>query len=202
MRILFGQKLLFGMLFLCLLWPGFSQAQEGFYLHIGPAGLFQLGGNNRDFRPGAGVQTTFGYNWESLGLRGRALVTSWDDDFPSGGVDEGVEMVLFGVDLKLFLLAFAGYSDLPFKPYLLAGTGAYFLTEGSNEIDNDNASGIGGNLGIGFDWLILEALSVGLENDYHFVGLIEDNTSSFGSTGDNGFGLFFTSLVGKLTFHF
>jgi len=189
-----------GFFFFFLISPAW--AEIGPYLQIGPAGMIHFSGASRNFDPGPGFQLSFGYDWEKFGWRSRLLMTSHDDTVPFGGVDQGVESFIFTFDMKLYLLAFAGKPESPFQPYLLGGVGTYILTEGSSEFENDSAAGAGGNLGIGFDWRIMESISLGIENDYHFIGFIEESTDNFGINYGNGFALYFSSLVGTITFHF
>ena len=91
--------------------------------------------------------------------------------------------------------------DNPFQPYIFGGVGTYFLTEGSNNADNDNASGVGGDVGYGFDYRIIEYISLGLENNFHFLATVEDqgNGTFF---DDNTFDSQFVTLLGNITFHF
>jgi hypothetical protein len=195
-------KVLAGIILLLALPASRAYARPGPFAEIGPIGLFQIGGNERDFEPGVGAQFAMGYGWEKISLQGRMIVATQDDEIPNGGVDEGVEMVTFGGDMKLFFLPFMGLSDYPLQPYFMCGGAMYFLTEGSVDVDDDNASGLGGNLGFGVDWQVFEALSLGLENGYHFISLLEDTQSGFTWESDNNFALYFTTLAGRILFTF
>jgi len=190
-------KIIFGLTFLALLfYCQKSSAETGAYFSIGPVGLVQMGQGNRNFNAAPGVQFGGGYDWEKVGIRVRFLIGALEDVIPSGGVDSSVEFVNFGIDLKLYILDFVGYPEMPFRPYLVGGIGAYFLTEGSVN-DNDNASGGGIVFGFGVDYRIWEYISIGLENDFHIIGLIEDTPE-----GHNGFSLFYYTVIGVVTLHF
>lgn len=181
--------------------PALAQAEAGPYLQIGPAGIFQIGGENRDLEGAPAVQAILGYDWDRAGIRGRFLVASGEDDErPLGGRDTGVETVIATIEGRIFVM------DEPFRPYIVGGGGAYFLTEGSVE-DNDNASGVGGNFGFGIDYQVTDYLHLGIENGFHFVGFVEDEpprpTGPFEiDNAHNGFLVVFYTLGANIRFNF
>ena len=170
-----------------------SFAETGANFFIGPVGLVQMGGNNRDLGAGPGVTFGVGYDWEKVGVRGKFLIGALDD---TGGLDDSVEFFNFGADLKLYILDFIGHPESPLRPWALVGVGCYFLTEGSVE-DNDNATGVGVVFGFGLDYRAFEFLSFGFENNFHIIGLLEDAPG-----GDNGFAMYFYTVTGTVIFHF
>lgn len=201
-------KKIFGMVVGCVLFfaatTGHALTNEGFYLSPGISGVFQMGGENRDFEPGPGFQLDFGHRWQKVAWRAKFLVSFFDDEnIPFGGRDRHVGFVHFGTDVLLYPLEFTSMAGGDFQPYILGGFGPYFATEGNSEREDDNASGMGGNIGFGMDYQIAQEITLGMEHNFHFLGLIEEqNRGGFLFDDTNAFSLFFYSVTLHMGFHF
>ena len=96
------------------------------------------------------------------------------------------------IDFKFYFLK----NDSRFDPYALTGLGVYWLTEGSVN-DSSGGVGLGAQLGVGCDFYVAEAISVGVQGVFRSIGLITNLGTPSSSTA-----IFPFSLQGNVAFHF
>lgn len=168
-------------------------AGGNFTIGIGPVGNIFVVDANPELDPGVGGYVYFDYRWSpQFSTQFGVLVTTEDGRGISDG-DNGIEFLgIPTFDLKFYILKDPSRWD----PYGLIGMGVYAVTEGTTK-NGTTAVGIGADVGIGCDFYVTEALSLGLSTVFRSIGLINSI-----SGGNNGSSLFPVSLMGNIAYHF
>lgn len=185
------------MTILILLSPiGLAEARQGFGIALGPVGNIYLIDTTPVMDPGVGGAMSFQYRFhEQAAFETTFLMTSQDGDTDGRGTADDTGILFLGMpifDVKFFL--FSG--DPRWDPYIATGLGLYWLTEGDNS-NNTGGTGLGAQLGLGFDYYVSDILSLGFQGVYRSVAII----TSLG-TPSSSVAIFPYSLMGNVTFHF
>ncbi len=167
-----------------------AHARQGFSLGAMGLGNFFLtnGGPNLDIGPGGGL--LFDYRFNQRWSIETDLFFSFHDGEGNNAGDNN--MILLGVpsiELKFYLRG----QEAKIDPYVLAGLGFYVLTEGSVK-NNSGGFGLGGNIGIGSDFYVLDRLSLGIAIKFRPIALIQGNSASAG--------LINLGAIGNIAWHF
>ncbi len=169
------------------------EARQGFSIGLGPAGNIFLIDTIPVMDPGFGGHVFFDYRFHpQLAFSTSFLITTQD----GGNVSSGDNGILFlgmpTFDLKYYFLQ----NDPRFDPFVSAGLGLYWLTEGS--IGNSSGGlGLGAQLGVGFDFYLSDRVSLGFQGAFRSIGLITNFGTPSASTA-----IFPYSLLGNVAFHF
>ncbi len=170
-----------------------ASARRGFAIGLGPVGNIFLIDTIPVMNPGIGGYTYFQYRFaEQFAFQASFLITHQSGTNVSSG-DGGILFLgMPTLDLKYYFLT----GDPRFDPFVSIGTGLFILTEGSRS-DGTGGIGVGANLGVGFDYYVTEAVSVGFEGVFRTVGIISD----FGTPSSSS-AFFPYSLMANVAFHF
>lgn len=170
-----------------------AEARQGFAVGLGPAGNIFLIDTIPIMDPGFGGHVFFNYRFhEQFAFETSFLITTQDGTNVSSG-DNGI--LFLGMptfDFKYYFLK----NDPRFDPYAAVGVGLYWLTEGSVG-DSTGGVGLGAQLGVGFDYYITDAISLGFQGVFRSIGLITNFGTPSASTA-----IFPYSLLGNVAFHF
>lgn len=188
------QLFVLGFIFLFPFFNGLAQpsakqthAAGNYTIGMGPVGNIYLTDRRPEMDPGVGALIYFDYRW-SPELSTTATIMLLDEDGTNS--DQGQNHIIFlGIptfDVKYYFVANPSRWD----PFALAGIGYYVVTHGSN--GRGAASGLGAQLGTGFDYYITSRLSLGITGYFRSLALLGS-----GSTGS-----FPLSFDGRLGFHF
>ena len=164
-----------------------------FSVGLGPVGNIYVVDSNPQLDPGVGGYVYFDYRWSpQFSTQLGVVVTTQDGSGISNG-DNGIEFLgIPTFDLKFYIFSDPSRWD----PYGLIGMGVYAVTEGTNK-NGTTAVGIGANLGLGCDFYVTEAISVGLAGMFRSIGLIDSTNGA-----NNGTSLFPFSMMGNVAYHF
>ena len=170
-----------------------AEARQGFAIGMGPVGNIFLVDTIPIIDPGIGGPMFFNYRFaEQLAFQTGFMLTSQDGTNVSNG-DNGILFLgMPTVDLKYYFLK----NDPKFDPYISTGLGLYWLTEGSRG-DSTGGLGMGAQIGVGFDFYIADAVSLGFDGVFRSIGLITNLSTPSASTA-----IFPYSLMGNVAFHF
>jgi outer membrane protein with beta-barrel domain len=170
-----------------------AEARQGFAVGLGPAGNIFLIDTIPVLDPGFGGHVFFNYRFaEQFSFETSFLITTQDGTNVSKG-DNGI--LFLGMPTFDFKYYFRK-SNPAFDPYAAVGVGLYWLTEGS--IGNSTGGvGLGAQLGLGFDYYVTDAISLGFEGLFRSIGLITNFGTPSASTA-----IFPFSLLGNVAFHF
>ncbi len=164
-----------------------------FSVGLGPMGNVYVVDANPELSPGVGGYLYFDYRWSpQFSTQFGIDVTTQDGQGISKGNDGIVFLGIPTFDLKFYVLSDPSRWD----PYGLIGIGVYAVTEGSTP-NGTTAVGVGADVGLGTDFYITEAFSVGVQFVFRSIGLID-------STGgaNNGKSIFPFSMMGNIAYHF
>ncbi len=170
--------------------PKLVTAREGFSVGLQGMGNFFLTDSIPNLNAGPGGGIYFDYRFNQHWSIETDLFVSFHD---GKGISEGDDGALFlgvpTVELKFYPRSHEGRID----PYILAGLGIYVLTEG--DIDNNSGGvGVGGNLGVGTDFYIIDHLSIGIAVKFRPVALLQG--------GNTSTALINLGVLGNLAWHF
>lgn len=164
-----------------------SQSAGNYTVGIGPVGNFYLTSRSPEMNPGVGALVYFDYRWApELSTTATVMMLAQDGTGREGGQNSIVFLGIPTFDIKYFFITNPSRWD----PYALVGVGYYAVTHGSR--NQGVASGMGAQLGGGFDYYLTSRLSLGLNAYFRSIGLLGN-----GSTGN-----FPISLDGRFGFHF
>lgn len=175
---------------ICLLAAPTARAREGFSVGAQGLGNFFLTNSRPDLKIGPGGGLFFDYRFNQRWSIETDIFVSFHDGGGASTGDNG--MLLLGVptvELKFYPRSQEGTVE----PYLFAGLGIYVLTEGDIS-NNSGGVGVGGNLGAGVDFYVLDRLSLGLAFKFRPIALIQG--------GNNSAALINLGLVGNIAWHF
>jgi hypothetical protein len=174
--------------------PSQADARRGFAIGLGPVGNIFVIDTAPIMDPGVGGYTYFQYRFEEqLAFQANFMITTQDGDDSSGNSDSGVLFLgMPTIDLKFFLFR----DNAQWDPYISLGTGLYILTEGSRN-NGTGGVGMGASIGIGTDYYISPAISVGVEGVFRTIGIITDLDTPSGSAA-----IFPYGLNANIAFHF
>jgi len=176
--------------FSLLLLPRAGEARQGFSFGAQGLGNFFLTNSRPDLKIGPGFGLFFDYRFnQRWSIETDLFVSFHDGDGASTGDDNMLLLGVPTVELKFYPRSKENRID----PYLFAGLGVYVLTEGSIT-NNSGGVGVGGNLGAGVDFYILERFSLGIALKFRPIALIQG--------GNNSAALINLGLVGNLAWHF
>lgn len=170
-----------------------AAAGGNYTIGLGPVGNIFVVDANPELDPGVGGYLYFDYRWSpQFSTQFGVLVTTEDGRGISDG-DNGIEFLgIPTFDLKFYILKDPSRWD----PYGLIGMGVYAVTEGTTK-NGTTAVGIGADIGIGCDFYVTEALSLGLSTVFRSIGLINSISGD-----NNGSSLFPVSIMGNIAYHF
>ena len=164
-----------------------NHSAGNYTIGLGPVGNMYLTSRRPEMDPGVGALVYFDYRWSpELSTTTTIMLLAQD----GAGRDAGQNSIVFlGIptfDVKYYFVTNPSRWD----PFALAGVGYYVVTHGSR--GGGIASGMGAQLGTGFDYFLTSRFSLGLTSYFRSVALLGS-----GSTGNFPF-----SLDGRLGFHF
>lgn len=153
-------------------------------------GNFQIIDTFPQLNLGAGGGIAFEYRFnQHWGIQTSLSVFDHNGSGPQKG-DNGVLLLnVPSIDLKYYLLN----SEKKIDPYLRAGLGISVLTSGS-VANNSGGAGMGAVVGLGSDFYINDAFSLGVEVQFKTAGIIRGNSQSSA--------LLFLPVLGNFTYHF
>lgn len=167
-----------------------AQARHGFALSAFGGGLFSLTNTFPDLDIGAGgglaLDWRFNQRWA---LATRMSVFDHDGEEVSAGDKDMLFLNIPEALLKFHFFA----EENNFDPYACVGIGLGILTGGSQS-DNSGGAGLTATVGIGADYYLNEAFSLGLSTEFKTFGLIRSDSQSSA--------LIFISALGHVTWHF
>lgn len=164
-----------------------SQSAGNYTIGMGPIGNFYLTSRRPEMDPGVGALVYFDYRWApELSTTAAVMMLAQDGTGREEGQNSIVFMGIPTFDIKYYFITNPSRWD----PYALIGVGYYVVTHGSR--NQGVASGMGAQLGGGFDYYLASRLSIGLNTYFRSIGLLGN-----GSTGN-----FPISLDGRFGFHF
>lgn len=185
------KKILFSLAALsALAFSSQAQAREGWSVGLQGMGNFFLTDSDPDLKvgPGGGIAVDYRFN-QRWSIEADLFVSFHD----GGGISSGDNgMLLLGVptvELKFYPRS----QESTVEPYVFAGLGIYVLTEGDID-DNSGGVGVGGNLGAGVDFYVVNRLSLGFAVKFRPIALIQG--------GNNSAALIDLGLVGNIAWHF
>jgi hypothetical protein len=162
-----------------------SMALSGF-----GGGNFQIVNTFPDLDLGAGGGIAFEYRFnQHWGLQTSLSVF----DHNGSGAQKGDNGILVlnvpSIDLKYYLLG----DEKRIDPFLRAGLGLTVLT-GGNVSNNSGGAGMAAQIGIGSDFYLNDAFSLGVEVQFKTAGIIRGNSQSSA--------MIFLPVLGNFTYHF
>lgn len=141
-----------------------------------------------DIGGGGGIAWEYRFN-QHWGLQTSLSVFDHDGSGPEKG-DKGILVLnVPSIDLKYYLLS----DEKRFDPFLRAGIGLTVLTGGS-VANNSGGAGMAAQVGVGSDFYINDAFSLGLEIQFKTAGIIRGNSQSSA--------MIFLPVLGNFTYHF
>ena len=141
-----------------------------------------------DLGAGGGIAFEYRFN-QHWGIQTSLAVFDHNGSGPQKG-DNGILLLnVPSIDLKYYLLN----SEKKIDPYLRAGLGISVLTGGSVH-NNSGGAGMGAIVGLGSDFYINDAFSLGVEVQFKTAGIIRGNSQSSA--------LLFLPVLGNFTYHF
>ncbi|HKY63838.1 MAG TPA: outer membrane beta-barrel protein [bacterium] len=167
-----------------------SQAREGWSVGLQGMGNFFLTDSDPELKigPGGGIAVDYRFN-QRWSIEADLFVSFHDGTGISEGDDDMLLLGVPTVELKFYPRS----QEATVEPYVFAGLGIYVLTEG--DIDNDSGGvGVGGNLGAGVDFYVIDRLSLGFAVKFRPIALIQG--------GNNSAALIDLGLVGNVVWHF
>lgn len=141
-----------------------------------------------DLGAGGGIAFEYRFN-QHWGLQTSLSVFDHNGSGPQRGDNNILLLNVPSVDLKYYLLNDEKWID----PFLRAGIGISVLTGGS-AANNSGGAGMAAQVGLGSDFYINDAFSLGVEVQFKTAGIIRGNSQSSA--------LIFLPVLGNFTYHF
>ncbi len=153
-------------------------------------GNFQIINTFPELDLGAGGGIAFEYRFnQHWGIQTSLSVFDHNGSGPQKG-DKGILLLnVPSIDLKYYLLG----DEKRFDPFLRAGLGISVLTGGTVS-NNSGGAGMGAQIGIGSDFYLNDAFSLGVEVQFKTAGIIRGNSQSSA--------MIFLPVLGNFTYHF
>lgn len=186
-------------IFICVvLLPGLLHAQSSasggsghsagnYAVGIGPAGNLYVTDRRPELDPGIGALVYFDYRWSpDLSTTATVMMLTQDGDDRDAGQNNIIFMGIPTFDIKYYWINNPSRWD----PFASIGVGYYVVTHGS--AGRGIASGMGAQVGVGFDYYITSRLSFGISGAFRSIALLGSGSS----------GSFPLSFDGRFGFHF
>ncbi|MDO8493991.1 MAG: OmpW family outer membrane protein [Deltaproteobacteria bacterium] len=158
-----------------------------FTVGMGPSGAIFMTDRHPELDPGLGAHVYFDYRWSpDISTTTTVEMMVQDGTDTDQGQTSIVYIAIPSVDVKYYWVTNPSRWD----PYVSAGIGYYVLTHGSR--GRGVSSGIGAQIGIGFDYYLTTRFSFGVDSQLRSVALL----------GGGGTGNFPLAFRGNLGFHF
>lgn len=162
-------------------------ASGNYTIGIGPVGNFYFTHHRPDLSPGVGALIYFDYRWSpELSTTASVMMLVQDGRNLDRGANNIVLMGLPTFDMKYYFVT----NPSKWDPYAAAGIGYYAVTKGS--LGRGMASGLGAEVGGGFDYYITPKISLGAAGYFRSLALL----------GGGATGLFPVSVLGNFGYHF
>ena len=153
-------------------------------------GNFFLTKSNPDLKIGPGGGLFFDYRFNQRWAIQTDLSVSFHNGKNASAGDQNILLLeVPSIELKFYMRSTEGKVD----PYVSVGLGVYVLTEGSIN-NNSGGAGMGGNVGLGVDFYIIEQLSLGIAAKFRPIAIIQG--------GGRSAGLINFGMIGMLAYHF
>ena len=194
------------LLSLAFFWPQNTLAsREGWYAEAGMVGAWdtRLGNSEGDatvLELGPGAHGAIGYNWGALGVRPSFYYANMDRELAGVNIPGGDENLFGGsLDLKIYFMDLikgeSNDDDFCF-PYLVFGIGGYHLDPGIRPASGGDP-GFGGNIAIGTDLNVFEAITLGIETGIRPMLFFTDASGS-----NDTYDLYIFDFMAIFTVHF
>ncbi|MDO8528247.1 MAG: OmpW family outer membrane protein [Deltaproteobacteria bacterium] len=162
-------------------------AAGNYTIGMGPIGNFYLTDHHPEMSPGIGAIFYFDYRWApELSTTTSVMMLMQNGT----GSDKGENNIAFlglpTFDVKYYFVTNPSRWD----PYAAVGIGYYAVTAGAR--GRGFSSGLGAQVGIGFDYYITKRISLGVSDYFRSVAML----------GGGSTGLFAQSISGNFGFHF
>lgn len=168
--------------------PSSSRHSAGNYtIGMGPVGNVYITDRRPEMDPGIGALVFFDYRWSpDLSTTASVMMLAQDGTDRDNGQNNIIFMGIPTFDIKYYWITNPSRWD----PFASIGVGYYVVTHGSR--GRGMASGMGAQLGIGFDYYFTSRLSFGIAGNFRSVALL----------GSGSTGTFPLSFDGRFGFHF
>lgn len=154
---------------------------------LGPIGNVYLTSRRPEMNPGIGALVYFDYRWSpELSTTATIMMLDQSGSNQDGGQNNIIFLGIPTFDIKYYWITNPSRWD----PYASVGVGYYVVTHGQR--GRGLASGMGAQLGAGFDYYITSRVSFGITGAFRSIALLGS-----GSTGS-----FPLSVDGRFGFHF
>jgi len=162
-------------------------AAGNYTIGIGPAGAIYTTDRRPELDPGIGAHVYFDYRWSpDLSTTTSVIMLSQDGTDNDNGQKNIVAISIPSIDVKYYWVRNPSRWD----PYVAVGLGYYVFTHGS--AGRGLSSGIGAQVGVGFDYYMTPRVSFGIDGQFRSVALL----------GSGGTGNFPLAMRGGFGFHF
>lgn len=174
--------------------PLWGQRSEGkvhsagnYTVGLGPAGNLYTTNRRPEMDPGIGALVYFDYRWSpELSTTATVMMLVQDGTDRDQGQNNIVFLGMPVFDVKYYWITNPSRWD----PFASAGIGYYVLTHGSR--GRGMASGLGAQIGVGFDYYLTSRVSFGVNGNFRSLALLGSGTT----------GNFPLSFDGRFGFHF
>lgn len=166
---------------------GAAGSAGNFTIGLGPIGNAYLTSRRPEMNPGIGAIIYFDYRWSpELSTTASVMMLDASGDGRDGGENHILFLGIPTFDIKYYWITNPSRWD----PFASVGIGYYVLTHGSG--GRGIASGMGAQIGAGFDYYITSRVSLGLDGQFRSLALL----------GSGATGTFPLSFDGRFGFHF